>query len=123
MGPHGPLLRVGERLRESLQGAARRPTDIKEDISLGGQRGSEPTMTMRRRESLRDEDTLSVSDRGEAALMERSEFVPLHGMTESGRIVRGKIYAVARGRQIGLFDTWEEVKPLVEGVSDCGASL
>ena len=33
MGPHGSLLRVGERLRESLQGAARRPTDIKEDIS------------------------------------------------------------------------------------------
>ena len=34
MGPHGPLLRVGERLRESLQGAARRSTDIKEDISI-----------------------------------------------------------------------------------------
>ena len=33
MGPHGSLLRVGERLQESLQEAARRSTDIKEDIS------------------------------------------------------------------------------------------
>ena len=33
-GPHGSLLRVGERLRESLQGAALRSTDIREeDIS------------------------------------------------------------------------------------------
>ena len=39
MGPHGSLLRVGERLRESLQGAARRSTDIKEDISLGNSSG------------------------------------------------------------------------------------
>ena len=33
-GPHVSLLRVGDRLRESLQGAARRSTDIREDISL-----------------------------------------------------------------------------------------
>ena len=39
-------------------------------------------------------------------------------MTESDCFVRGKIYAVARGRQIGLFDTCKEVMPMVEGVSD-----
>ena len=32
-GPHESLLRVGERLRESLQGAAIRTTDIRGDIS------------------------------------------------------------------------------------------
>ena len=33
-GPHGSLVRVGERLQESLQGAARRTTDIREDICV-----------------------------------------------------------------------------------------
>ena len=84
-----------------------RTLDIRKDISLGGQRGTEPTITMRWREFRRVEDTSIASGRGEAALMECS-----------GLVVRGKIYAVARGRQIVFFDTWEEVKPLVEGVSD-----
>ena len=32
-GPHGLLLRLGEMLRESLQGAAQRTTDIRSDIA------------------------------------------------------------------------------------------
>ena len=96
-GPHGSLHQLGDRLRKSLRVVGVKSgddrvdyTDIGGDVRLGGQRAFEPTISVRRRDG---------------TALGTPAFSPVERSPASSlATARKKFYAVAVGRQIGIFD-------------------